>query len=135
MCVPKACGGMGFKQLKPLNLAFLAKQGWKLQTRHNFLFYQVFKATCFPNCDFVHASLGKKHSYVWRSIVAAQGIVKKGLCWRVRNGRKIWFWQDNWIPNSYSHKIISPRGLFPLDYKVCEFIDDEKKCWDLKLLN
>ena len=135
MCVPKACGGMGFKQLKHFNLALLAKQGWRLQTRHNSLVYQVFKAKYFPNCDFVCASLGKKPSYVWRSIMAAQGIVKKGLCWRMGNGRKIRVWHDNWIPNSYSHKITSPRGLFPMDYKVCEFIDDEKKCWDLELLN
>ena len=27
LCTPKACGGMGFKQLKLFNLAMLAKQG------------------------------------------------------------------------------------------------------------
>ena len=71
MCVPKACGGMGFKKLKPLNLALLAKQGWRLQTRDNFLVYQVFKAKYFPNYDFAHASMGKKTLYVWRSIMVA----------------------------------------------------------------
>lgn len=71
----KACGGMGFKQLKPFNLILLAKQGWWLQVGQNSLVYQVFKAKYFPDCDFVHASLGKKPSYVWRSIMAVQKIV------------------------------------------------------------
>ena len=39
----KFCGGMGFKQLKQFNLALLAKQGWRLQTDHNSLVYQVLK--------------------------------------------------------------------------------------------
>ena len=60
MCIPKACGGMGFKLLKHFNLALLAKQGWWLQVGQNSLVYQVFKAKYFPTCDFVHASLGEK---------------------------------------------------------------------------
>lgn len=34
-CMPKACGGMGFKLLKPFNLALLAKRGWRLQVGQN----------------------------------------------------------------------------------------------------
>ena len=60
MCVPKACGGMGFKQLKQFNLAILTKQGWRLQVGHNSLVCHVFKAKYFSDCDFVHASIGKK---------------------------------------------------------------------------
>lgn len=39
LCAPKACGGMGFTQLKQFNLAMLAKQGWRLQTRTDSLLY------------------------------------------------------------------------------------------------
>lgn len=34
-CMPKACGDMGFKQLKPFNLALLAKRRWRLQVGQN----------------------------------------------------------------------------------------------------
>ena len=67
--------------------------------------------------------------------MAAKGIVQKGLCWRVGNGRKIQVWEDNWVPSFSTHKVISLRGMFPLDCKVCDFIDVEKRCWDLNLLN
>ena len=69
LCMPKVCGGMGFKQPKPFNLALLAKQGWRLQMGQNSLVYHVFKAKYFPNYDFVQASLGNNPSYVWRSLM------------------------------------------------------------------
>ena len=72
LCVPKSCSGMGFKLLKPFNLALLAKHSWRLQMADNTLVYRVFKACYFKDCDFVRASLGNKPSYVWRSIYAAQ---------------------------------------------------------------
>lgn len=77
MCMPKEMGGMGFRDLKAFNLALLAKQGWRLQTCTNSLFYCVFQTKYFPERDFLSATLGSKPSYAWRSLFAAQQIVRK----------------------------------------------------------
>lgn len=69
LCLHKENGGMGFRDLKTFNKALLAKQGWRLQTHLDFLFYKVFKAKYFPECNFVQASLGRNPSYAWRSIM------------------------------------------------------------------
>ena len=67
LCQPKSEGGMGFKDLKPLNLALLAKQGWRLSKNKDSLTHRVFKAKYFAGCSFLEAQIGKKPSYVWRS--------------------------------------------------------------------
>ena len=90
---------------------------------NNTLVYRVFKAHYFKNCYFVHASLGNRPSYVWRSIYAAQEIVKKWMRWNVGNGQKIQTWEDKWIPNSPSFKVISPRVLYPQISMVGDLID------------
>ena len=64
LCEPKAAKGMGFCQLKQFNLAFLAKQGWRLLTMQDSLVYRLFKARYFPHTDFVHSSIGNNPSYV-----------------------------------------------------------------------
>ena len=79
LCVPKSCGGIGFKLLKPFNLALLTKQGWRLQLAQNSLVYRMFKVRYFKDYDFINASLGNNPSYIWRSILSAQGIVRKGV--------------------------------------------------------
>ena len=78
LCKPKVDGGMGFKQLKPFNLALLAKQGWRLQMGQNSLVYHAFKARYFPTCDFVDESLSNNPSYVWRSIMASLSLCNMG---------------------------------------------------------
>ena len=83
LCESKADGGMGFQQLKQFNLALLAKQGWRLQVMHDSLVYRLFKARYFPHTDFVHTSVGNHPSYAWRSIMAAQNLVKQGIHWNV----------------------------------------------------
>ena len=55
LCMPKASGGMSFRDLRSFNLAVLAKQGWWLQQGSNSLFYKVFKSKYFSKTDFVNA--------------------------------------------------------------------------------
>ncbi|KAA3479816.1 reverse transcriptase-like protein [Gossypium australe] len=72
MCIPKAKGRLGFKDLSKFNFALLAKQGWKIITQPNCLFACVIKAKYFPKGKFMSAGLGSYHSYTWRSIWGAR---------------------------------------------------------------
>ena len=81
MCAPKDKGWLGFRDLKAFNLALLAKQGWQLQMNSHSLVHRVLKARYFLETDFLHAELGTKPSFAWRSILAAQPVVNLGYHW------------------------------------------------------
>ena len=102
--------------------------------RQNSLVYHVFKARYFPICDFVEASLGNNPSYVWRSLMAAQKIVRHGLRWQIGNGLNVQVWNDKWLPSSSIFKVVSPRLNSPADLRVSKLIDSENMCWNLHLL-
>ena len=125
---------MGFKQPKQFNLAMLAKQGWRLQTRTNSLLYRVFKFKYFPNCEFVDASLGRNPSFAWRSIMAAQDIVQKGRRWQVGNGCSIMIWKDKWLPSPSTYEVVSLVNNIPEDSRIAELIDEEKGAWQTDLV-
>lgn len=97
--------------------------------------YQVFKARYFPNCDFVHASIGNKPSYVWGSIMAAQKVVIQGMRWQVGNGSNIQIWEDKWVPNSSTYKVVSPRIDAFTNLCISELIDTTNICWKTDLLD
>lgn len=46
----------------------------------------------------------------WQAISYGLELLKKGLIWRVGNGRSIRIWRDNWIPRPHSYKPISSQG-------------------------
>ena len=134
LCAPKACGGMGFKQLKEFNLAMYAKQGWRLQTGVDSLLVRVFKAKYFPNSDFKSASLGSNPSYAWRSLMAAQVVVKEGSRWQVGNGRSTRIWKDKWLPSPSTYRVVSPISILPQDARVESLIDGENGVWKNELV-
>ena len=130
MCMLKDRGGLGFRDLRCFNLALLAKQGWQLQTNSISLFSKVYKAKYFPHCNFDEATIGRNPSYAWRSLMAAQGVIRRGMRWQVGTGNQIRVWRDKWIPRSSTYKVITPELPSLNGALVCELINRETKEWD-----
>ena len=120
---PKKEGGMGFRDIRCFNLVMLAKQGWRLLKEKDTLLYRCFKAKYFPRCNFLEAGDMNNNSYVWKSIIAAQPILKKGCCWRVGDGSGIRVLKDKWIPNHPTNRVLHPPEEEEWEWRVSELID------------
>ncbi|KAL9687723.1 hypothetical protein QQ045_032130 [Rhodiola kirilowii] len=86
----KGEGGMGFRKMELMNLALLAKQGWRIMTATDLLISKVFKAKYFPDSDMLEASGGSRPSYAWRGIMAAMDIIRHGAKWDAEEGKHCW---------------------------------------------
>jgi hypothetical protein len=129
LCSPKDEGGMGFRDLHCFNLALLAKQGWRLATQPTSLFSRVFRSKYFPRCSFWQAKLGSSPSFIWRSILAARDLLRKGIRWSVGNGQSVKIWEDNWgVPD------LQKRPHAREVEWVSELIDDARGTWNLPVL-
>ena len=90
------------------------------------------KAKYFPFCDILHANLGSSPSFTWRSIFNSLEVLRRGTRWRVGNGCLIHIWDDKWLPNPSTYKVISlPHPLE--DYlMVSSLIDSETRWWKME---
>ena len=127
-------GGMGFRDLKDFNLAMLAKQGWRLIQDKDSLLYKCFKARYFPRCTFLEATDVPNSSYVWKSLRAAQPILKKGCCWRVGDGAAIKVMVDKWIPNQVTNRVLHPPVEEEWEWRVSDLIDWRTNTWDCAMI-
>ncbi|CAM8900015.1 unnamed protein product [Rhodiola kirilowii] len=83
----KQFGGLGFKNIELMNLALLAKQGWRIMTTPELLVSKIFKAKYFPSSDIFNASGGTRPSYAWRGILESLEILKYGAEWNEDKNR------------------------------------------------
>ena len=134
LCKPKADGGMGFRDLKAFNLALLAKQGWRLHQNPNSLAHRVLKAKYFSDSSFMEAQLGKKPSYIWRSIMAAKNIIKEDSRWVVGDGKSIELWDARWLPSIASGKVMTTRTGSGHGERVSSLISHEREEWRTTLV-
>ena len=131
LCTPKEDGGMGFRDLKAFNLALLAKQWWRMLQSPNLLVHKVFKVKYIWNGSFNEAELGRRPSYVWRSMLAARKVVDRGSKWCIGNGKSVHIWKDRWIPSPESFKVTSPIGVHTGMEIVSSLLDTDRKAWDV----
>lgn len=134
LSLPKAQGGMGFRNLRACNMAMLAKQGWKLLKEPDSLLHRCLKARYFPRCNFLEAQDCHNSSYTWKSILAAKPILTAGTCWRVGNGDSIRVCHDNCLPHHPSKRVLQPPPSLDRDMRVSELIDFDVHGWNRPLI-
>lgn len=94
----KEDGGLGIRGMHEMNLAFLAKLGWRLMNNDSSLWAQLLCGKYMKgSMVFTNIVPKQKASNAWLGIVAPKDVLLKGLRMRVRNGRKTYFWLDTWI--------------------------------------
>ena len=126
---------MGFRDIRDFNLVMLVKQGWRLLQDHGSLLYGCFKARYIPRNTFLEAANVPNSSYVWKSLIAAQPILKKRCCWRVGDGTSIWVTQDWWIPHHPTNKVLHLPMEEEWEWRVTELIDWTTHEWDRGVLD
>lgn len=134
MCEGKFNGGLGFKDLKQFNVAMLAKQGWRLLTEEHSLVSVLMKAKYFPTTNFLNAKLGNNPSYMWRSILESQTIVKQGSRRRIGNGEDTEVWSVPWLPCVHNGYITTSVPHQLKDAKVMNLMNEDRDSWDEEIL-
>ncbi|KAJ1439454.1 hypothetical protein SESBI_02390 [Sesbania bispinosa] len=86
ICQPKKIGGMGFKSLRIVNEADMAKSGWRLISQPRLLWVQILrdKYKCGSN-RMPSVSSHYRESNLWKGITNAWKYVQAGLLWNIGN--------------------------------------------------
>jgi hypothetical protein len=131
---PKNRGGMGFRDLEVFNLALLAKQGWRILTNPSSLVARVMKEKYHPRANFLEATVGRRPSFVWRSIINAKHLLQNGMGWRVGNGANIKIWGDAWLSPPHARLLPPSQTSLHPEARVNMLIDPVTGWWDFNLV-
>lgn len=103
MCLSKARGGLGFRNLTLFNIALLAKQSWRICQKPDSLLGRILKGRYFRSTNFLDAKTGAYPSCTWRSILC-QDLFKKGFRWKIGSDSSINIKDDSWFSSRFYKK-------------------------------
>ena len=135
LCVHKLAGGMGFRKFHEFNLAMLGKQGWRLLQKPSSLVAQIFKARYYHSSSFLEANIGPNPSYVWRSVLASQELIRRGVRRRIGSGEKVNIWSEPWLPDLSNPMVETPKIARLEQATVSSLISTKTTKWDDDILN
>ncbi|KAL0406255.1 UNVERIFIED_CONTAM: putative mitochondrial protein, partial [Sesamum latifolium] len=126
-------GGLGFRLLKEHNLAFLAKQAWRIAFNTGNSLHNVISRRYFPGSTFLEARLGSRPSYTWRSIWSARDLLAAGIRWKIGNGRCIPILGQPWLPRLKTFQLQQAPISLPSDGKVSTLMSPADE-WNVALV-
>ena len=78
-----------------MNLAFFAKQAWRVQQCPQARWVRFLKSIYFLKEDFLRVKKKGGRSWIWDSILKGRDLFLKGGKWVVGDGNTIRVWKDN----------------------------------------
>lgn len=93
----------------------------------------MFKARYYPNSTFLEAKLGNNPIYVWRSILEAQTLIKRGARWRVGDDSSIKVVGQPWLPDSQMPMITSTHPALH-ETRVVNIMTQDGKHWERDII-
>ena len=135
VCRPKQLGGLGLRKTAAVNIAYLAKLGWKFLTQPGNFWVQHMRAKYGSPASFFDLRSKRTDSWVWKCLLRIRTFLQQGLRWKVGNGSSINFWTDSWcFEDSLVNKLNLDRSsVQEADIKVSAFITPDRQ-WDLSKL-
>ncbi|KAL8132598.1 hypothetical protein AgCh_008177 [Apium graveolens] len=85
--------------------------------------------------DFLNAKLGSNPSYMWRSVMATQDIVKEGSRRNIGNGESTKVWNTPWLSGQGNGLMITDMPAELENTKVVNLMTDNGKEWDEDVIN
>lgn len=135
ICEVKEAGGLGFRKLCDFNVAMLAKQAWRLINNSNPLVTEIMKANYYAQTDLLNAKLGTNPSYMWRSILASQEVIRYGCRRKIGNGNDTNVWNSLWLPCEINGYMTSPRYSGREDGLVSGLMSENSNSWDEDIIS
>ncbi|XP_028802470.1 uncharacterized protein LOC114757563 [Neltuma alba] len=100
VCRSKEEGGLGLRNARKQNKAFMMKLGWGLVNRRETLWVKLIREKYKCSNDIL-PTIGRKkvESQAWKGVRQTWALTEKGIGWKLGDGSRIRFWEDCWIPN------------------------------------
>ncbi|KAJ4734117.1 RNA-directed DNA polymerase (reverse transcriptase)-related family protein [Rhynchospora pubera] len=97
LCMPKEVGGLGIKNIKIQNQAFLLRWLWFLYKNHNSLWFRTTSKIYSPiRGEAAPLVWNKRGSFFWKDIHSLSYLFQFSTSLTVFSGHTASFWYDNW---------------------------------------
>lgn len=94
----KAEGGANMNSVKEMNWALLAKLAWRTLKCKDQIWRRVVASKYkVGDEDGAHFRERQRASQVWKGLVWVADLLRRGIVWKVHNGKSVMFWDDHWL--------------------------------------
>lgn len=133
LCKPKDEGGLGFRNLRVLNEAYMMEIAWQLMANPDKIWVQVMKKKYKAGpYQMSKVKSCTRSSPTWRAICQVWPTVSHNISWVVNNGEHVRFWKDVWILGLRKLESVFPN-IIPLgenNFTVSSYVSNSEWKWD-----